>query len=738
MRHLIKTFLCIGCLALGFSSARAFSLLGPVANGGDTWQVPEIGFNPLASDSLPTGPKNIGEGYRRNSPVMYFAFDPSFGDFFGANGEAAVDQAFQLVNGVMNGQTNSPLLVYGTGTSPTTGFLMGATNGIFNVPLALNPAQGIDSYSASLSEYPLNTAFLGNSAAIEFSLLDVKSWTLWAIMEQLGLADPIRYTWVLHDRYLPPGASCTTPGNWFGGATNVDGVEYLVVMRNFYISPTSLSSLQYTNYINGVLYDYAIFDNCGAAGISPPTADAEEFSTSGAGGPPVASGVPSLGSFFTGLTRDDVAGLRWLYSTNNYDTPSPGYRELPALGSALFNRSLPTILFTSNYNFLVTQSLTNNPITLQGLFPGLQFSLVTSYFSNVVSTTMNFVTNFPIGGVAGQGYVGLQTTYMTNIVQFYQYVFGNVQTNHTYTNTTYALQTITVGPPIGSVVGSPFVTNVTFQPFQSNVPSGDYFVITNGTCPPEIIQTQQTFVNIVTNPIFGVTNADGSAIVQNLISYFTNYALVVEFCELGTNAPADYQGIGRMQFVRVRDDNFDYLSGQFITPITNQYTMVVLTNAQRVTRTFQRVVTTPDFLFAASDQVAGPAALPVINTFSRNVNFNQADIQTALAGPGTIDPASTLTFNKAGPIYFNFASTNGITPPGNSPGISAAAQVGFVWGSFDASTNLPIVYPNGTSLTNLQAASLVQISPPPPMLPPARVVRSPGQWRLSRPDCLPG
>ena len=165
MRHSIKTLLCIGCLALGVSSARAFSMLGPVANGDDTWQVPDIGFNPLPGDSLPTGPKNIGEGYRRNAPVMYYAFDPSFGDFFGASGETAVDQAFQLVNGVMNGQTNSPLLVYagGVASSPTNGFVMD-TNGLFDVPLALTPARGLDSYSGNLSEFPLNTEFVGNSA----------------------------------------------------------------------------------------------------------------------------------------------------------------------------------------------------------------------------------------------------------------------------------------------------------------------------------------------------------------------------------------------------------------------------------------------------------------------------------------------------------------------------------------------------------------------------------------------
>jgi hypothetical protein len=41
----------------------------------------------------------------------------------------------------------------------------------------------------------------------------------------------------------------------------------------------------------------------------------------------------------------------------------------------------------------------------------------------------------------------------------------------------------------------------------------------------------------------------------------------------------------------------------------------------------------------------------------------------------------------------------------------------FIWGSFDGTTNAPIIYPNGASLVNLEAEALIQISPPPPALP---------------------
>ncbi len=709
MRQLIKTFLCVGCLALGFQTGWAFSLLGPVANGGDAWQVTEIGYNPLANGGAPPflldpnhiGPKNLGEGYRFNAPVMYYAFDPSF-EWFGANGEFAVQQAFDLVNGALNGQTNTPVFLY----SPNNGVL-GDTNGA--PAITLNPTNGVDRYLANLTEFPLNSES-ENYQANALGLLDLKSVTLSELMEQLGLTDAIRYTWALHDREHTGSVPCPV------------GELYTVIQRNFDITGSPLNQVQYSAYVNGELYTYYIYEDCDAPSpLSPPGADALEIPADPLNNnPPVASGFGEgtlgYGFFYTGLTRDDVAGLRWLYSTNNYDTPSTGYLESQAAGSVLFSTnfspSQQQILYTSNYNALVAASLTNDPVTLQGLFPGLQATLIYNSFSNVVSASMNYVTNYPIGGIAGQGYVGLQTTYTTNIVEFYHYAFGNVVTNHTYTNTSFALQTVMVGPPIGWPVGSQFTTNVTTQSFQSNVVSGDYFIISNGACGPNIVRTQQTFVNIVTNTLAGVTNADGSSIVQNLISYFTNYALVVQPCTLVTNSVADYHGVGSMQFLRVLDDNYDYQSGQFLTPITNQYTMVVFTNGQLVTRAFQRVVTTPDFLFGASDQAAGPSADPVISWFGRTDPplLNTANIQRGLAGPGTINPGAYIAFDKVGPIFEN-TGTSFLTGPGG------AAATFFQWASFDGTTNDPVLYPNGASLANLAAEALVQISPPPPNLP---------------------
>lgn len=738
MRQLIKYFLWIVCLALGFQSAWAFSLLGPVGSAGitggtveDNWQITDLGYDPLPNaGALPFigttthtfGPKNIGEGYRYNTPVIYYDFDEDFSGFFGANGEDAVEQAFDVLNGVLNGQTNALMYI----TAPNTGVLMGATNDVFNGPtVVLSPANGIDKYTTNLTEFPLNSQGVNYQAQV-LNLTDLKSITLTLMLRQLGLADAVRYTWGLLNRYLPVGGTCTptTPPSTGPGSAN--GVDYWVIQRNYDIVPSALTNYQYSPYINSELYSYYIWDTCNPGPPnSPPIADALEIPVDPLNfNPPVASGLGEgalpAGGFYTGLTRDDVAGLRYLLSTNNIFDPAPGYQEQAAGGSALFstNVNAPQLLYTSNLNVLVSTSLTNNPATLQAMYPGLQFGLISSSFSNVVSpVVVAYLTNY-FGAPAGAPPTLVVTTnYVTNIVEFYQYAFNNVVTNKSYSTTTYKVQTITVGPYLGAPAGAPFVTNITYSTYQSNVVSGDFFIITNGFCGPNIIQTLQTNVDIVTNTLATNSFSDGQLFVQNLISYSTNHVFVVQPCTLISNAVADYQGIGRMQFVRLPDDAYDSLNGQFFQQywITNQYSMVVITNHQLVTRHFQRVVTRPDIVFGAQSMLNGSGNSILTGAEYADSQPNFIDSRAPnLAGPGIIDPTTSsnisIIFNAVEPVYTN-VSPNFITGPFGVP--SATLN----WGSYDGTTNAPIVYPNGTSIENLAAEAFYQISPPPPTLP---------------------
>jgi hypothetical protein len=168
---------------------------------------------------------------------------------------------------------------------------------------------------------------------------------------------------------------------------------------------------------------------------------------------------------------------------------------------------------------------------------------------------------------------------------------------------------------------------------------------------------------------------------------------------VSANSPGLYEGVEKVQFIRA---DFDSLLGQFFQPITNKYEMSLITNSLKSTNIFQRVVTTPDILFHAED-LAVP--LPNFNSTTRNANFFVADRLPGLAGPGTIQPSSTITFNKVGDIFMQ--------GPLNATNVFLSQNMQrsmLAWGSFDGSTNDPVVYPNGTSIDNLQNEAVIQIT----------------------------
>jgi len=230
----------------------AFSLLGPY----ESWMTPTNGFQ-LTGDI--GGPMDITNEYRWNVPVVTYAFDPSFEAFFGSNGVAAVESAIQILN---------------------------------NLP----PASQVD-----LSNYPLNTVTENYTAQAE-ELVDLKSETLFLLLQQLGLAQPERFMFCVHDFSIADGD------------TNVN-----VVLRNF--DPFSLAA---TNVLNGTGYTsnltWQIGNGGQVEGVTAVAMPIDPYAVNMA----VADGWTgtSPGFFYTGLTRDDVGGLRYLLETNNYNLES--------------------------------------------------------------------------------------------------------------------------------------------------------------------------------------------------------------------------------------------------------------------------------------------------------------------------------------------------------------------------------------------------------------------------------
>lgn len=143
-------------------------------------------------------------------------------------------------------------------------------------------------------------------------------------------------------------------------------------------------------------------------------------------------------------------------------------------------------------------------------------------------------------------------------------------------------------------------------------------------------------------------------------------------------------GIEKITFVRHPASN---LSGQF-KPFTNQWMDVYYTaddypDYQEV----ERVTTTPDILFTAGD--LGPLNLYQRTGTSNWVNNANSNGNPGGAGPGIISPPLVITLNNA-----NFAYSN------HGPSfLTQLDAVSFpVWGSFDGSTNPPIIYPAGQVL----------------------------------------
>jgi hypothetical protein len=701
MLRTIKRVFPLALLAAGLQPCLAFVLIGPY----EPYQVPTIGYN-LATDV--GAPKNFGEEYRRNTPVMYYSCDASFRNYFGDAGVSAID-------------------------------------GAFNVYSDLGP---VSAFSPDLSEVPFKMS-RKNYRAESLFLLDLKATTMQLIIETLGLAEPTRYTWSLHDRFLQPGTTCPF------------GEVYLVIKRNF--DPpygTSLDQLKPTSYVNGVLLSYSIVEFC--TGPNPlayclpfpvdPTTQVDDIDTAvadyfGFGAAFTAFSYSPFGLFYNGLTFDDVGGLRYLYRTNNVNFESSGPDSFVHV-----TNGTPTLLITSNLTLLASQALTNDAPTLQGLYPNLVILSTSNFFSNVYTTNFTaYFTNFPWDPIGTAPHIAFVTNVTSSVATLFSHLFGNVlqvvpagsASGWTLvplltpppptSRTIVTLQTTTVAvsnnpwAPVGS---TQVLTNTTSVTYQTNGVVGDYVILPTNWCEVSIISSQLTNVTSFTNPVvtatnfFGATNQAGTllAFTQNLIGYFTNHYFIVYPITCNNSNVALYQGIDKFTFIR-RD--FDSLTGRYFQPLTNWYTLNMVTNNTVIKQRVHRIVTRPDILITAADLAAGPDQPPatpaVRRSIGANTGYNTNFENLYLAGPGTIEsgnapglpggngplPGTQFIYNNVGPIFINFGlvDTNAFLEEQDHIPI-------FVWGSFDGTTNVPTIYPNDVSVTMLENEMLVQVSPP--------------------------
>jgi hypothetical protein len=272
---------CLGILCLlAPLRAQAFALLGPFA----PWMTTNLMYGYPGDIG---GPMDLGEGYRWNLPTVTYGFDASFLNYFGQPGVQAVENAIQVFND-------------------------------------LPPASDL-----VLTNFPLGT-LRQNYRARSQCLLDLKSWTLWLLLEQLGLTDPVRYLWTFRhwDPILTQDSYCMCLTVCFPEITNY------VVLRNF--DPVSE---QPSAMLNGIFYSHYVQNytsDCTVLGTVVNSADA--YATIYL---PVAANWPQNGDFFTGLTRDDAGGLRYLFAKTNVKVESLDDSVKPAGDPASFVRTAP-------------------------------------------------------------------------------------------------------------------------------------------------------------------------------------------------------------------------------------------------------------------------------------------------------------------------------------------------------------------------------------------------------------
>jgi len=164
-------------------------------------------------------------------------------------------------------------------------------------------------------------------------------------------------------------------------------------------------------------------------------------------------------------------------------------------------------------------------------------------------------------------------------------------------------------------------------------------------------------------------------------------------------------GVEKITFVKT---SYDSLLGTGFTPITYHYSIPSVTNGAVQSLSVTRTVTAPDIIFTAGDltypgpdpyQVTvvryppgGPGTSPFI-PYGVPVSPGENTVE-----PSVLLPELVVTFNNSGQVYYNESAS--YADQANT------LELGFIWGSFNGSTNTPIAFPTGTSLDEIEAQVL--------------------------------
>ena len=160
---------------------------------------------------------------------------------------------------------------------------------------------------------------------------------------------------------------------------------------------------------------------------------------------------------------------------------------------------------------------------------------------------------------------------------------------------------------------------------------------------------------------------------------------------IGTNSfvnGAWRPGIDKISFVRHPTDS---IPTAFV-PMTNCFIDTYFTNGNAVRQQLQRVIVHPDFVFSAGNETVYTGTTNWINNAAFNNNLTGE-------GPGTINPPIKIVFQKLGSQFYSLPPYLTGTTWSEELVLDITSDMG-IYGSFDGSTNTPIVYPEPTTGNN--------------------------------------
>lgn len=184
----------------------------------------------------------------------------------------------------------------------------------------------------------------------------------------------------------------------------------------------------------------------------------------------------------------------------------------------------------------------------------------------------------------------------------------------------------------------------------------------------------------------GLTRDDVGGLAYLLSTNNVNYEFLLPgVAGVGANANSFVNGAWRpgVEKITFIPQPTGTLPGTFL-PTTNYYTDRYITNGTLQQQQLARIIAQPDFVFSVDDVTLGGPGVPgFTRTGTTNwSNYAAVNGNTNSAGPGIIQPPFHIVFNKLGPSFFSRGPSdeNAYGEPGS-------------WGSFNQSTNAPLVYP---------------------------------------------